>query len=146
MGMYLNILVGLGVGALVVLQGGMNSRVMMALGGATPATLINFCVGALFLGALLIISGNLTSLQGISQAPRWSLLAGAAGALLVMGTAFLIPRIGAAHTIALLVVGQAFTSLIFDHFGLLGIPVIPVSLARLVGCVLLALGAILVGR
>jgi transporter family-2 protein len=66
--------------------------------------------------------------------------------MLVMGTAFLIPRIGAAHTIALLVVGQALTSLIVDHFGLLGMPVIQVSVTRLLGCGLLALGAVLVGR
>jgi|LauGreDrversion4_2_1035121.scaffolds.fasta_scaffold70324_3 transporter family-2 protein len=146
MGTYLNILVGLGVGALVVIQGGMNSRVMIALGGTAPATLINFIIGALFLLAAMIVTGSFTSLQGISQAPRWTLLAGVAGVMLVMGTAFLIPRIGAAHTIALLVVGQALTSLIVDHFGLLGMPVIQVSVTRLIGCGLLALGAVLVGR
>lgn len=143
---YLNILVGLAVGALVVIQGGMNSRVMMALGGTMPATLVNFIIGALFLLAVMIVTGHVTSLQGISQTPRWTLLAGVAGVLLVMGTAFLIPRIGAAHTVALLVVGQALTSLAFDHFGLLGMPVIQISTVRVVGCGLLALGAVLVGR
>ena len=146
MGPYLNILVGLGVGALVVIQGGMNSRVTMALGGTAPATLINFIIGALFLLAVMIVTGTITSLHGISQAPRWTLRAGVAGVLLVMGTAFLIPRIGAAHTVALLVVGQALTSLIVDHFGLLGMPVIQISMARVLGCGLLAIGAILVGR
>jgi transporter family-2 protein len=146
MGPYLNILVGLGVGALVVIQGGMNSRVMMALGGTMPATLVNFIIGAIFLLAVMVVTGNLTSFQGISQTPRWTLFAGVAGVLLVMGTAFLIPRIGAAHTVALLVVGQALTSLVVDHFGLLGMPVVQISMIRLVGCGLLALGAVLVGR
>lgn len=146
MGPYVNVLVGLGVGALVVIQGGMNSRVMMALGGAMPATLINFIIGALFLFAVMIVTGHLTLLQGISEVPRWGFLAGVAGVLLVMGTAFLIPRIGSAHTIALLVVGQALTSLICDHFGLLGVPVIQISMSRLLGCGLLAVGAILIGR
>jgi len=146
MGAYMNILVGLGVGALVVIQGGMNSRVMMALGGTMPATLINFIIGALFLLAVMVVTGNLNSLQGISETPRWTLLAGVAGVLLVMGTAFLIPRIGATHTVALLVVGQALTSLIVDHFGLLGMPVIQISMVSVVGCGLLALGAVLVGR
>jgi transporter family-2 protein len=94
----------------------------------------------------MVVTGNLTSLQGISETPRWTLLAGVAGVLLVMGTAFLIPRIGATHTVALLVVGQALTSLIVDHFGLLGMPVIQISMVRVVGCGLLALGAVLVGR
>jgi transporter family-2 protein len=146
MGSYVNLLVGLGVGALVVIQGGINSRVMMSLGGAMPATLVNFIIGALFLFAIMIATGHIPSLRAISEVPRWGLLAGVAGVLLVMGTAFLIPRIGTAHTVALLVLGQALTSLIFDHFGLLGMPVISISTSRLLGCGLLAAGAILVGR
>jgi transporter family-2 protein len=146
MGALVNILVGLGVGALVVIQGGMNSRVMVALGGAMPATLINFIIGALALFACMVITGSVTSLSGIAQVPRWSLLAGVAGVVLVMGTAFLIPRIGTAHTVALLVLGQALMSLAFDHYGLLGVPVIEISITRLFGCGLLALGAILIGR
>jgi transporter family-2 protein len=66
--------------------------------------------------------------------------------MLVMGTAFLIPRIGTVQVVALLVCGQAFTSLVFDHFGLMGVPVIEVSMSRILGCVMLALGAVLVGR
>ena len=146
MGAFVNILIGLGVGALVVIQGGMNSRVMQALGGAMPATLVNFIIGAMALFAVMVITGSVTSLSGVAQAPRWSLLAGVAGVMLVMGTAFLIPRIGTAHTVALLVVGQALTSLAFDHFGLLGVPVIQISMTRLIGCGLLALGAIVIGR
>ena len=146
MGAFVNILVGLGVGALVVIQGGMNSRVMLALGGAMSATLINFIIGAFALFVVMVITGSVTSLSGIAQAPRWSLLAGVVGVMLVMGTAFLIPRIGTAHTVALLVVGQALTSLAFDHYGFLGVPVIQISMTRLIGCGLLALGAMLIGR
>ena len=146
MGQYLNILIGLGVGALVVIQGSMNSRVMTALGGAMPATLVNFTIGALALCAVMLVTGQITLLQGVSQAPRWGLLAGVAGVALVMGTAFLIPRIGTAHTIALLVCGQALTGLLFDHFGLLGVPVMTISMGRLLGCGFLVLGALLIGR
>jgi transporter family-2 protein len=146
MGQYLNILIGLGVGALVVIQGSMNSRVMVALGGAMPATLVNFIVGSLALFSIMVVTGQVSLLQGLSQAPRWTLLAGVAGVTLVMGTAFLIPRIGTAHTVALLVCGQALTGLMFDHLGLLGVPVITISMSRLLGCGLLALGALLIGR
>lgn len=146
MGSYLNVLIGLAVGALVVIQGAMNSRVMSALGSAMSATLVNFVIGALTLLGVMVLTGHIATVQNLSQAPRWGLLAGVAGVLLVMGTAFLIPRIGTAHVVALLVCGQAFTSLIFDHFGLLGVPVMEISMTRIVGCSLLALGAILVGR
>lgn len=146
MGPYLNVLIGLAVGALVVIQGAMNTRVMLALGSAMSATLVSFIVGAFTLFAVMVVTGHIGTVQNISQAPRWGLLAGIAGVLLVMGMAFLIPRIGAAHAVALLVCGQAFTSLLFDHFGLLGVPVIEISMSRIVGCCLLALGAIIIGR
>jgi transporter family-2 protein len=146
MGQYLNILIGLGVGALVVIQGSMNSRVMMALGGAIPATLVSFIIGTLALFAVILVTGHVTLLKGLSQAPRWSLLAGVVGVAFVMGTAFLIPRIGTAHTVALLVCGQVLTGLVFDHFGLLGMPVIEISMTRMLGCGLLVLGAVLIGR
>lgn len=146
MGPYLNVLVGLAVGALVVIQGAMNTRVMLAMGSAMSATLVNFIIGAITLFGLMVVTGHLSTLQNLSQAPRWGLLAGVAGVLLVMGTAFLIPRIGTAHVVALLVCGQAFTSLLFDHFGLLGVPVIEISMTRVIGCLLLGGGALLVGR
>lgn len=143
---YLNIAVGLAVGALVVIQGAMNTRVMAALGSAMSATLVNFIIGAVTLFGVMVVSGHLATVQNLSQAPRWSLLAGVAGVMLVMGTAFLIPRIGTVQVVALLVCGQAFTSLLFDHFGLLGVPVIEISMSRILGCAMLALGAFLVGR
>ncbi len=143
---YLNIVVGLAVGALVVIQGAMNTRVMTALGSAMSATLVNFIIGAVTLFGVMVVSGHIATVQNLSQAPRWSLFAGVAGVMLVMGTAFLIPRIGTLQVVALLVCGQAFTSLIFDHFGLMGVPVIEISMSRILGCAMLALGALLVGR
>lgn len=143
---YLNVVIGLGVGALVVIQGGMNARLLGAVGGTVPTSFINFTIGAIALLAATIVTGQLSSVHLLSQAPRWSLIGGCAGALLVMGTAFIIPRIGTANTVALLVCGQALMSLVFDHFGLLGVPVMQITLNRMVGCGLLALGALLIGR
>ena len=57
---------------------------------------------------------------------------------------FLIPKLGAATFIALLVAGQMLCSLAFDHFGLLGIPVHPASLVRLAGAAFLILGVVLI--
>lgn len=146
MGTYVNVLVGLFVGSLVVIQGGMNARLMATLGGGTPTTLVNFVIGALVMLCASVLSGQLEPVSQLMQAPRWSLLGGVAGALLVMGTVFLVPRIGTAHMVALVVCGQAFTSILFDHFGWLGVPHIEMTMSRVVGCGLLAVGAILIGR
>jgi transporter family-2 protein len=56
----------------------------------------------------------------------------------------LIPRLGAAMVIALIVAGQMLGSLAFDHFGLLGVPVHPANVPRLMGAALLVGGVILI--
>ena len=56
----------------------------------------------------------------------------------------MVPRLGAATVLALIVVGQMLGSLAFDHFGLLGLPQHPASPIRLAGAALLIFGAVLV--
>lgn len=53
-------------------------------------------------------------------------------------------RLGAATTIALIVVGQMLGSLAFDHFGVLGIQAHPASLVRMAGAGCLILGVVLI--
>jgi transporter family-2 protein len=55
-----------------------------------------------------------------------------------------LPRLGAATVLALIVVGQMLGALAFDHFGLLGLPQHPASLARLAGAAFLLFGVVLV--
>jgi transporter family-2 protein len=57
---------------------------------------------------------------------------------------FLLPRLGAATVIALIVTGQMIGSHAFDHFGLLGVPEHPANLIRLTEAVLLVLGVVLI--
>lgn len=146
MNTYLNLALGLGVGALVVIQGAMNTRLAESTGSVVPTTLINFSVGALVMLVAAFLGGYLSSVPHVVDAPKWSLLGGVLGAVLVTGIAFLIPRIGAAHVVALVACGQALTGLLFDHFGLLGIPRLSVSLARVVGCLLVVAGTLIMGR
>lgn len=58
----------------------------------------------------------------------------------------LVPKIGAATFIALLVAGQMLASVAFDHFGLLGLTQRPVDLPRLIGVALLIGGVLLIRR
>ena len=72
----------------------------------------------------------------------WS--GGLFGAIYIAISILLIPRLGAAIVIGLIVAGQMLGSLAFDHFGLFGIPVHPASLPRLAGAALLITGVILI--
>ena len=66
------------------------------------------------------------------------------GAIYIAGSILMLPRLGAATVVALIVVGQMVGSLAFDHFGLLGVPEQPVSLVRIAGAAFLILGVVLV--
>jgi len=55
-----------------------------------------------------------------------------------------VPRLGAATTLALVVVGQMVGSLLLDQFGLFGTPQHPVSVIRIAGAACLILGVVLI--
>jgi len=56
----------------------------------------------------------------------------------------LVPGLGAAFFIALLVAGQMIGSIAFDHFGLLGLSEHPIDLPRVIGATLLVVGVVLI--
>jgi bacterial/archaeal transporter family-2 protein len=66
------------------------------------------------------------------------------GAIFIATAILMVPRLGAATVLALVVVGQMLGSLVFDHLGLLGLPRHPASLMRLVGTVFLIFGVVLI--
>ena len=66
------------------------------------------------------------------------------GAIFIGTAIFMVPRLGAATVLALIVVGQMIGSLAFDHFGLFGVPQHAANPVRLAGAAFLVLGVTLV--
>ena len=56
------------------------------------------------------------------------------------------PRLGAVTTVGFIISGQVLASIILDQFGLLNLPVHPVTLPRLGAAVLVVAGAIIMLR
>jgi transporter family-2 protein len=54
------------------------------------------------------------------------------------------PRLGAAVMLASTILGQLGAALVVDHFGWFGAAVVPISVTRVLGAMLLALGVILI--
>lgn len=79
-----------------------------------------------------------------SGTPWWLYVGGFCGFLFVLSMASVFPKLGAAVTIALVVLGQGIAALVIDHFGLLGMPKEPVTLARVAGLVLVGAGVALI--
>ena len=60
------------------------------------------------------------------------------------GVSDLVPRIGTGALFALLVTGQILAGMLINHFGLLGVPVQPISLATGLGALFVIIGAVIV--
>ncbi|HXJ35295.1 MAG TPA: DMT family transporter [Candidatus Eisenbacteria bacterium] len=117
---------------------GLASRI--GLGAALVVNTSIVLVGTLILYVAAGRSGTFFP----SDAP-WSLyIGGLCGFVLLLSLAFVFPKIGAAVAIALVVLGQGAAALAIDHFGLLGMPTEPITLARVAGMLLVGAGLVLV--
>ena len=74
------------------------------------------------------------------------LTAGAMGASLVFGIAWIIPQIGAQQMTVMLLTGQILSAMLLSHFGWLGSPVAPVSVTNAMGALLMIGGVYLATR
>ena len=74
------------------------------------------------------------------EAPWTLYVGGLCGFAILMAVTLSYPRLGAAWTIALVVLGQGIAALAVDHFGIMGMPRDPVTAMRLFGVGLVAAG------
>ncbi len=128
-------------GAIMAIQGSLNS-VLGKVSGILEATFIVHITGTLLLVILLFIppisDGNL---QNALKAPWYTWLGGILGVVIVYTVAASIPQIGVATATTLIIVAQVSTALVIDHFGLFGLEKISFNWFKLIGMVLLAVGA-----
>ena len=141
------VLLTLAAGACVVTQQALNANLRGALDSAAWAGVISYAAGLLCVIALVLVTREpLPSMGVISRVPLWTWTGGIFGALFIIGGIVLIPHLGAATFIALLVTGQMTAAIAFDHFGLFGLAQRSADLPRLIGAALLVAGVILVRR
>jgi transporter family-2 protein len=88
--------------------------------------------------------GKFATIAKLAEVPAWLYLSGIVSGLMILGSTFLIPRIGAGPFFVLLVAGQITAGLVISHFGLLNTPVDPVTLRKILGVVAVVGGAALV--
>ena len=126
-------------------QAGINARLSQWVHSNFLAVLISFLVGTLGLFTLtMILRIPWPSMASLSGSPWWIWLGGFGGAFLVTVTIIAVPKLGATTMFAFFLDGQMLASLILDHFGLLGYPVHPISIWRVVGVLLLSAGVQLI--
>jgi bacterial/archaeal transporter family-2 protein len=138
---------GLLAGLAFVMQQVVNSNLRIGLSSPLWAALVSYAGGTLLVALLLLATHqSVPSRQAISDTSWLSWTGGAFGVVYVLISILLLPRIGAATSIALIVAGQMITSVTFDHFGLFGLEKHPINPTRVVGAVLLLVGVMLVRK
>lgn len=144
---YFFILLALLAGIAVPTQGSINNKLAEYLSNPILAAFISFCVGTVALFAYILLTGiPLSNLSSAKNVPLIAWTGGIIGAFFVAATTLLIPKLGVALTFSLVVAGQMFATLLFDHFGILGVPEKPINLWRVLGVVLITGGVILIRR
>lgn len=141
------LLLALLAGAILPLQTGINLQLRGALGQPLPAALVSFVVGTV---GLAILVGALRVPVPLGEAwdrgAWWHWVGGLLGAVYVVASIVLAPRLGAATLVAALVAGQMAASLLIDHNGWVGFAVHPVNPLRILGAALVVGGVALVQR
>ncbi|HEY6105155.1 MAG TPA: DMT family transporter [Anaeromyxobacteraceae bacterium] len=144
---WLLVLLALAAGAALTFQAGVNASMRTYVGRPEFASLVNFLVGLLAVGACVAALRLPWPAAGaVTRAPWWGWTGGLLGVSYVTAAIVLAPRLGLAATMALVVAGQMLASVALDHYGLFGVPVKPVNAWRALGAALLVAGVVLLRR
>ncbi len=133
------------IGALIPFQMGANINLGRGLGHPFWAIVVSLCVSLLTIFPLIMLMRiPAPILNNISKIPVWAWFGGIVGVTYITSALFLTPRIGATNFMICIVAGQIFASLIVDHFGLMGLPIIKINAGRIMGATLILVGVFLV--
>ena len=134
------------VGGLVATQAPLNSQLGRVVGGLN-ASVVALCVSFVALLILASLTDGLGGIRNLGDAPLHVAIGGGlAGALYVGSIVFTVRALGAGGLTALTISGQLGVAMLIDHFGWLGVDRSPISVAKVAGVVLLAVGTWLVIR
>lgn len=133
-------------GCFLPIQGGMNSKLAKAGGNPVYASMISFAVGVLALVIYILITSQNVSFRGLKDAPTYVWLGGILGAIYVTVIVLAFPKIGPGMTFGLVVAGQMVTSMVMEHFQIMGAQAQPISFGRIVGMLFIVGGVLIMKR
>jgi bacterial/archaeal transporter family-2 protein len=134
------------IGGLVAAQAPLNSQLGRTVGGL-QASVVALFVSFVALLALAALTEGVGGIRRIGDAPLHVAIGGGlVGALYVGSIVFTVRALGAGGLTAVTISGQLGLAMVIDHFGWLGVEKSSITLAKVSGVVLLALGTWLVIR
>ena len=143
----LYVVIGLTTGVGLAIQPIVNSRLRGVLGDPMWAGVVQTLVG---LAALVVVAitvrAPLPAAAGLTSLPWWAWTGGMLGITFVVVTIVLPAKLGTALMFATLILGQMVASVLIDHYGFRGVPVLPLSFTRILGVALLIAGVLFIRR
>jgi bacterial/archaeal transporter family-2 protein len=132
-------------GGLVALQAPINSGLGKAVGTWAAAS-ISFLVGTAALLLIAAINHSSVHVGGAGGLAWYYFTGGLLGAAYVTTVLVSVRTLGAGGVTAATIAGQLTTAVVIDRLGILGLTQKPLSVGRVVGVALLALGVFLIVR
>lgn len=132
-------------GIVGAVQNAINPRLGKSLGHPAFAALASFTIGMLCVAVYCLLSHpRVPTAEAIRSAPWWAWLGGLCGAIYVVSVIVSVPKTGVGAMVGLSVTCSLIASLMFDHFGWLGLDRQPITPAKVVGSLLLIAGVWLI--
>jgi transporter family-2 protein len=144
---YFYIFLAIAAGVALSVQIGINNALRISLNSPVFAALFSFAIGT----AGLLVYATATratwpSMPILLKVPAWAWLGGLLGAYYVITAILVAPKLGAANLISLIVAAQICTSLVLDHFGLIGFSQHSINVWRVAGTLFLVAGVTMIVR
>ena len=133
-------------GVVLTVHLAMNGMVGAPLNNARVGNAVFWCIGAVTAVIIGVTGWQTGGLSGLGNVNPLLLTAGAMGASLVFGIAYLLPRVGAGPFTYALLAGLIVSAMLLSHYGGLGPPRQPVTPMSIVGVIVLVVGVILTRR
>jgi transporter family-2 protein len=140
------LLLSVALGVVLTVHLAMNGMVGAAINNARVGNSLFWCIGAVMAVIIGLSGWESGALSRLSQVNPLLLTAGAMGASLVFGIAYLIPRVGAGPFTYALLAGQIVSAMVLSHYGWLGSPKQPITPMGIVGVVVMVVGIVLTRR
>lgn len=121
----------------------MNGAVGKQVGSALLANIPFYFLGTVTTLILFSFTRDFAAIPKLKEVPHYLYLSGFISAFLVLGSTWLLPKLGTGPFFVLFVAGQIIMALIVSHFGLLASPQDPITLRKLVGVAFLMTGVAL---
>jgi transporter family-2 protein len=138
-------LAALGAGISVATQQVLNGSLRASLNSPSWAGFVSYLCGlATMVVVLLAMREPIPSWKLVAATPWWAWSGGVLGGVFILLAILLLPSLGAATLLALVVAGQMAAGVTMDHFGAFGLAQHSLSISRLLGVALVIGGVVLI--